>query len=80
MSTQPDQNQPAPPPMNYDPSQDRANPANWVDDPAAGDTRAPDEDEPKGQALDDALTEAGLPKTGTADEKRQRLAEHESQQ
>lgn len=30
----------------------------------------------KGAALDDALEEAGLPKTGTADEKRQRLAEH----
>ncbi len=30
----------------------------------------------RGEALDDALREAGLPLTGTADEKRQRLAEH----
>ena len=30
----------------------------------------------KGQALDDALEAAGLSKTGTADEKRARLAEH----
>ena len=30
----------------------------------------------KGQALDDALEAAGLPKSGTADEKRARLAEH----
>lgn len=32
-------------------------------------------EELKGQALDDALEAAGLPKTGTADEKRARLAE-----
>jgi membrane-bound lytic murein transglycosylase B len=30
----------------------------------------------KGAALDEALEKAGLPKTGTADEKRARLAEH----
>ncbi len=30
----------------------------------------------KGQALDNALDEADLPKTGTADEKRARLREH----
>lgn len=34
----------------------------------------------KGQALDDALEEAGLPKTGTADEKRERLAAHQAEQ
>lgn len=34
----------------------------------------------KGAALDEALTEAGLPKTGTADEKRERLAEHQKGQ
>lgn len=32
----------------------------------------------KGKALDDALTAAKLPKTGNADEKRARLAEHQS--
>lgn len=31
----------------------------------------------KGQALDDALDAADLPKSGTADEKRARLAEHQ---
>lgn len=30
----------------------------------------------KGKALDAALTDAGLPLSGTADEKRARLAEH----
>lgn len=35
-----------------------------------------DTGEIKGAALDQALEDAGLPKTGTADEKRQRLAEH----
>ncbi len=38
---------------------------------------APGDDGLKGQALDDALEAAGLPKTGSADEKRARLAEHE---
>jgi hypothetical protein len=33
----------------------------------------------KGKALDDALAEKGLPKTGTADEKRARLAELEAE-
>lgn len=39
---------------------------------------APDADpaELKGAALDEALEAAGLPKSGTADEKRARLAEH----
>jgi hypothetical protein len=32
----------------------------------------------KGKALDEALDEAGLPKSGSADEKRARLAEHEA--
>lgn len=32
----------------------------------------------KGQALDDALESAGLSKSGTADEKRSRLAEYEA--
>lgn len=36
----------------------------------------PDPADLKGQALDDALETAGLPKSGTADEKRARLAEH----
>lgn len=39
-----------------------------------------DPNELRGQALDDALTAAGLSKTGTADEKRARLAEHTSGQ
>ena len=33
----------------------------------------------KGEALDEALKAAGLPRTGTADEKRARLAEHEAE-
>lgn len=33
-------------------------------------------DELKGAALDDALDAAGLPKSGSADEKRARYAEH----
>lgn len=36
-----------------------------------------DDGEPRGQALDDALEAKGLSKAGTADEKRQRLAEAE---
>lgn len=34
----------------------------------------------KGAALDDALETAGLPKTGSADEKRARLAAHQNQE
>ena len=30
MTTQPDQNQPRPDPIDYDPMADRANPASWV--------------------------------------------------
>lgn len=41
---------------------------------------APPASELKGQALDDALEAAGLPKTGSADEKRARLAEHNNSQ
>lgn len=33
----------------------------------------------RGAALDQALEDAGLPKSGTADEKRARLAEHADQ-
>ena len=33
-------------------------------------------DELKGESLDDALKDAGLPRTGTADEKRARYAEY----
>lgn len=39
----------------------------------------PESDTLRGQALDDALEAAGLSKSGTADEKRQRLADHEAQ-
>ena len=35
-------------------------------------------EELKGKALDQAIEDAGLPKTGTADEKRAALAEYES--
>lgn len=35
-------------------------------------------DDLKGKALDEALDAAGLPKSGTADEKRARLAEHQA--
>jgi hypothetical protein len=34
----------------------------------------------KGKALDEALDAAGLPKTGSADDKRARLAEHTQSQ
>jgi hypothetical protein len=34
----------------------------------------------KGKALDDALRDAGLPTSGTADEKRKALADHEAAQ
>ncbi|WP_447643172.1 hypothetical protein [Nocardioides zeae] len=46
----------------------------------ASDPESEPEPEPelKGQALDDALEERGLPKTGTADEKRARVAEHDA--
>ena len=37
-------------------------------------------DELAGQSLDAALTDAGLPKTGTADDKRQRLADWQAEQ
>jgi hypothetical protein len=82
-----DQNQPAPDPMNYDPNADRANPGgeNWqgniTDSPQPGtwgQDGAVEAEELKGQALDDALEAAGLPKSGTADEKRRRLADHQS--
>lgn len=48
---------------------------------ARGFERLPDPSTPellKGAALDAALEDAGLPKSGTADEKRARLAEHAS--
>lgn len=38
--------------------------------------QVPDTAELRGQALEDALTAAGLPSTGTADEKRAALAAH----
>lgn len=49
---------------------------------ARGFERQPDATTPellKGAALDQALEDAGLPKTGSADEKRARLAEHAQQ-
>lgn len=36
------------------------------------------EEELRGAALDKALDDAGLPKSGSADEKRARLAEHQA--
>jgi len=44
--------------------------------PEGGESHEDDPLELKGEALEDALKAAGLPRTGTADEKRQRLAEH----
>ena len=38
-----------------------------------------DAEELRGKALDEALEDAGLSKSGTADEKRARLAEHEAE-
>jgi hypothetical protein len=48
-------------------------------DAAAEETDADSGDDEglKGKALDAALTDAGLPTTGTADEKRARLADHQ---
>lgn len=40
-------------------------------------TGVPAAEELKGAALDEALDAAGLPKSGSADEKRARLAEHQ---
>lgn len=45
------------------------------DDNSGGST---DAEELKGQALDDALEARGLSKSGTADEKRQRVADHDA--
>lgn len=42
-----------------------------------GSTEPEPDVELKGQALEDALEQRGLPKTGTADEKRARVAEHD---
>lgn len=75
---QPDQNQPAPGPPNYDEMLDRANPKAWPHLQPRQNQR-PDTPGPKGAELDAALTEAGLPHTGTADEKRERLAEHQAE-
>lgn len=49
-------------------------------DPAWVQAKATSEDDGKlkGQALDDALKSADLPLTGSADEKRARLAEHDA--
>jgi hypothetical protein len=74
MSANPDQNQPAPDPIDYhglgptdSPTPEQRQAAEQADDAA----------ELKGEALDKALEEAGLPKSGTADEKRARLAENQ---
>lgn len=52
----------------------------WVPEPTQADLDAiaaeAEAQRLKGAALDAALEEAGLPRTGSADEKRQRLAEH----
>lgn len=50
------------------------------EDPATSttDTDADADAEPKGEALDQALRDAGLPLTGSADEKRARLAESQA--
>lgn len=45
---------------------------------APADEEREETEELKGAALDEALEAAGLPKTGTADEKRARLAEHQA--
>lgn len=45
--------------------------------PASATASTTDDAELKGQALEDALKERGLPSTGTADEKRARVAEHD---
>jgi hypothetical protein len=48
-------------------------------DPDVPDPVEPEPDEElKGEALDKALEERGLPKTGSADEKRARVAEHDA--
>lgn len=70
MSTQPDQNQPAPDPIDYHNLQPTQSPTTEQHQQMDADSA---DSELKGEALDQALEDAGLPKTGTADEKRARL-------
>lgn len=74
MTENPDQNQPGPRPEPQVGVTDSPTVEQHAEMDAAGETEST---ELKGQALDDALTEAGLSKSGTADEKRERLAEAE---
>lgn len=65
MTQNPDQNQPGP----------RPEPQVAITTEAATTSDGPAAEDLKGAALDKALEDAGLPKTGTADEKRERIAE-----
>jgi hypothetical protein len=56
----------------------RVLPRTSVNQEAARRAAAESPAELKGEALDIALTDAGLAKTGSADEKRQRLADHQA--
>lgn len=85
MTTNPDQDQPGPrpePQVGYDELGVTDSPTveqhAQMDTDGASSVTSTDEqtsaEDLKGQALDKALEDAGLPKTGTADEKRERLA------
>lgn len=88
---EPSTGDPAPPPAaqpssieedleNADPDADEGNPANEnTVMPENTDTAVVDAETLKGEALQEALRAADLPLTGTADEKRARLAEHQAQ-
>lgn len=72
MTINPDQNQPGPRP---EPQVETS----VTDSPQPGwQNESTESTELKGEALDKALEDAGLPKTGTADEKRERLAENQA--
>lgn len=62
-----------------DPEAQDAAETEHAEDATSGEPITEPEPEPlKGAALDEALEAAGLPKSGTADEKRARLAEHQA--
>jgi hypothetical protein len=52
----------------------------WLPAGSVAVTEAEEAHELKGAALDEALDRAGLSKSGTADEKRARLADHTTEQ
>jgi hypothetical protein len=65
---------------NEDPDADEGDPADENTEQPEEDTAVPDAETLKGEALMEALRAADLPLTGSADEKRARLAEHQKGQ